>query len=64
MAAFTAYRTGNWSDTSNTGPWYNGVPVTAYPGQNQADSVDLSGQNVTLNVSPAYPIALTDSGAV
>ncbi len=64
MAAYTANRTGNWSDISNTGPWYNGVAIAAYPGQNQADSVDLSGQNVTLDVSPAHPIALSDSGAV
>ncbi len=64
MASYQAQRTGNWSDTSNSGPWNNGVSVTAYPGQNQADSVDINNQTVTLDVSPAHAIALSDSGGL
>ncbi len=61
MASYQAQRTGNWSDTSNSGPWYQGTPITAYPGQNQADSVDINGQAVTLDVSPAHAVALSDT---
>ncbi len=69
MTAFTAYRTGNWNDISNTGPWYNGITITAYPGQlNTSDSVTLGNYVVALNVSPAYPIsslsAMTASGGI
>ena len=42
MAAYTANRTGNWSDISNTGPWYNGVAIAAYPGQTKRTALDLS----------------------
>ena len=69
MTAFIAYRNGNWNDISNTGPWYNGTTITAYPGQlNTSDTASLGSYVVTLNVSPAYPIsslyAMTSSGSV
>ena len=54
MAAFTAIRDGNWSDTSSGGPWGS---VAAYPGQNNtADTVAIGCQRLSRRV-PAYTVA-------
>ena len=57
MTAFTAYRNGNWSDISNTGPGYRrNTTITAYPGQlNTKRHGSLAGYAVTLNVLPPVP---------